>query len=108
MRHVFWHTLLPLCQDCHLMKCHLEVAQEKWSCGEPRPCLAYGLIILVLLVIWSGHSPSSLDDIIWGSTWNYPDKDPFLYIGILTYAYVRKMVLTWVVPCGTLDDVIKG
>jgi len=57
------------------------VAQEKWSCGGPRPCLAYGLIILVLPVVWSGHHPSSLDDIIRGSMWNYPNKDPFLYVG---------------------------
>ncbi len=48
----------------------------------PRPCLAYGLLILVLLVIWSGRHLSSLGDVIWGSTWNYPNKDPFLYIGI--------------------------
>ena len=55
------------------------LAQEKWSCGRPRPCLAYGLCFLVLLVVQSVHHPSSLDDVIQGSTWNYPDKDPFSY-----------------------------
>jgi len=34
------------------------VAQEKWSCGRPRSCLTYGLVLLVLPVVWSVHSPS--------------------------------------------------
>jgi len=67
---------------CFLFSCQGCIAQEKWSCGGPRPCLAYGLLTLVLLVVRSVRRPSSLDDVIWGSTWNYPDKDPFLYIGI--------------------------
>jgi len=55
------------------------VAQEKWSCGRPRPCLAYGLCFLVLPVVRSVRRPSSHDDVIRGSTWNHPDKAPFSY-----------------------------
>ncbi len=62
------------------------VAQEKLSCGGPRPCLAYGLLLLVLPVGQSGCHPSSHDDIIQGSTWNYPDKDHFSYVGICQHA----------------------
>ncbi len=53
------------------------VAQEKWSSRQPRLCLAYGLCLLVLLVIWSVHRPSSMDDVIQDSTWNFPNKDQF-------------------------------
>jgi hypothetical protein len=55
------------------------VAQEKWSCDWPRPCLAYGLCMLVLPVGRSGRRPSSHDDVIGGSTWKHPKKDLFSY-----------------------------
>jgi len=42
------------------------VAQEKWSCGGPRSCLTYGLLLLALPVIWSVCHPSVLGDIIHG------------------------------------------
>jgi len=51
------------------------VAQEKWSCGGPRSCLTYGLLLLALLVIWSVCHPSVLGDVIQGpdldQTWDH-------------------------------------
>jgi len=40
------------------------VAQEKWSCQGPRSCLTYGLLLLVLPVIWSVRCPSPPGDVI--------------------------------------------
>jgi len=85
------------------------VAQEKWSCGRPRPCLACGLCFLVLPVIWSVRHPSLPGDVIqdpdldltWNlvfspsfqeirpfplhsrvsSTWNHPTTNRFPYGG---------------------------
>jgi len=85
------------------------VAQEKWSCDRPRSCLTYGLVLLVLPVMWSVHHLSSPDDLIQGldkdqtwklgfppifqgkplfppcfqvsSTWNHPTTNHFLYGG---------------------------
>jgi len=54
---------IPICPG-------LKSAQEKWSCGGPRSCLTYGLLLLALLVIWSVHHPSVLGDVIQG-----PDID---------------------------------
>jgi len=65
---------------------HQPLAQEKWSCGWPRPCLAYGLCLLVLPVVRSVRRPSSIDDVIWGSTWNLPDKDRISSVGIRQHA----------------------
>ncbi len=86
------------------------LAQEKWSCGGPRSCLTYGLLLLALPVILSVCHPSALGDVIhglgldlaWnhsfspnfqgklsfpphfqvGSTWNHPDNYHLPYGGI--------------------------
>jgi len=50
----------------------ITIAQEKWSCGGPRSCLSYGLLLLVLPVIWSVHHPSSITP--W---WHHPGSGPW-------------------------------
>jgi len=102
-----WNTWNAHCKKVVQALQHFRIAQEKWSCGQPRPCLAYGLCFLVLPVVRSVRRPSSHDDVIQSSTWNHPDKDPFLYgrrhrhydgrsISIIRH---RKTLFRWIFRC---------
>jgi len=83
------------------------VAQDKWSCVRPRPCLAHGLVLLVLLFVQSGlqpyispwlHDDFHVEPLYWGHPY-VCRRHRHANDRVLISVRHRNMLFRWVFRC---------